>query len=74
MPHYDMKCNFCGREDTVFLPISRDLKLEPLSCATLENRKCVGIMMVQFKTPPHLHGSCIPTRVKNDGVTYEEKG
>lgn len=51
----------------------RDLNDRPLGCDNPERVSCPGIYEKQYKTPPTLHSSCTPTRVRDDGISYREK-
>ena len=72
MPTYDLKCSFCGYEDEMMLPISRDLEEFPLGCTNPHAYRCAGVMEKIFKQAPCIHPNATPSQRKDDGVSYKE--
>lgn len=70
MPRYDKKCNICGYEKEMWLPLNH----LPQGCCNPEIDHCSGVMETIIKVAPALTRAACPSRTGyNKGVSYTVK-
>jgi len=68
MPTYDKKCNICGFEKEMVLPMDH----LPQGCCN-PDITCSGVMETVFRKPPAVTRAACPSRngYNKDGITYK---